>query len=132
MLKDEWSRAQEALKSLFSFVKLKIDGYEVTLSLVRVDTYKNAIAVYVNGVFKGEWLMKDCEERRRFLQRKERSLLSQKQKSSWSKLPKKLQRELNEKYDRKYEYYSSHWTSFNALKKHFISNNKNIELISID
>lgn len=131
MSKDEWSRVQEALKSLFSIVKLKIDNYEVALSLVRVDTYKNAIAVYVNGVFKGEWLVKDCEERRRFLQRKERSLLSPKEKSSWKKLSKKMQKELSEKYDKKYEFYSSHWTSFNALKKHLISNNASIELVSI-
>jgi len=125
MTKEEWKRCQEALKSLMNYVKLKIDGYEVTITLVRVGTYKNAIAVYVNGYLKGKWLAEDCEERRRFIQKREKALYSQ---AEIKKMPKKLQKELSQK---KYEYYQTHWTSFGALKKHFVENNENIELVSI-
>lgn len=132
MSKEEWLEVQKALESLFSTVKLKIDGFNLSLALVRIGTYKNAIVVYIDGVFKGEWLIKDCEERRRFFQKKERSILSSKQKIDWKKLSKKSQKELAEKYDIKYSFYSSCWTSFNSLKKHFIANNASIELISIN
>ncbi len=131
MTKSEWDKVKKALESLWGVVELKIDGYQISLSLVRVSTYKLAIAIYVNGVFKGEWLMKECDERQRFLPKKERSLLTAKDKASWKKLPKKTQKELEEKYNRKYECYASHWTSFGALKKHLIANNTSIELISI-
>lgn len=125
MNQEDWKRVQEALKSLMNTVKLKIDGYEVALVLVRIGTYKNAIAIFVNGVFEGKWLMEDCEERRRFYQKCERSLYKQ---SEVKKLPKKMQKEMLSK---KYEYYRSHWTSFGVLKKHLLQNNETIELISI-
>lgn len=125
MSKDEWKRVQEALKSLTNIVKLEIDGYEVALVLVRVGTYKNAIAIYVNGVFQGKWLVEDCEERRRFIQKRERCLYKQ---SEVKKLPRKLQKEMLSK---KYEYFEPYWSSFGALKKHLLENNENIELIRI-
>lgn len=125
MSKDEWKRVQKALKSLTNIVKLEIDGYEVALVLVRVGTYKNAIAIYVNGVFQGKWLVEDCEERRRFIQKRERCLYKQ---SEVKKLPKKMQKEM---LSRKYEYFQSHWSSFGALKKHLLENNENIEPIRI-
>ena len=132
MSKDGWVQVQEALKSLYSIVKLKIDDYEVTLSLVRVSTYKLAIAIYVGGMFKGIWLTEDCEERRRFVRKTEKSLMSPKQKAEFDKFPKRMQKEFARKYNNmKYDFYSSVWTSFGALKKHLIENNKNIELVSI-
>lgn len=132
LTKEEWSKAAEALKSLFGIVNLKIDGYDVSLALVRVSTYKNAIAIYVNGVFKTEWLSGDCEERRRFVCRKERSLMTAKEKANFRKLSKRTQKEWSERYNNfKYEQYISHWTSFSALKKHLMANNENIELVSI-
>lgn len=125
MTKSEWERMHKALTSLMNAVKLKVDGYEVSFALVRVGTYKNAIVVYVNDVFKGKWLCEDCEERRRFIQKREKSLYKQ---SEVKKLPKKMQKEM---LSRKYEYYQTHWTSFGALKKHLLENNEEIELISI-
>lgn len=132
LTKEEWTKAEEALKSLFSIVRLRIDGYDVSIALARVGTYKNAIAIYVNGVFNSEWLFKDCEERRRFICRKERSSITVKQKTFLKKLSKRSQKELLKEHNNfKYEYFTSHWTSFNALKKHLIANNENIKLVSI-
>ncbi len=129
MTKEDWAKAQEALNSMYQIVRLNADGYEVALQLVRVSAYRNAIAIYIGNVFKGEWIMGDCEERRRFVQKKERSLLSPKEKAKFKKLPKKIQKELD--IDRKYEFYQTHWSSFGALKKHLIANNKDIALVSI-
>jgi len=130
MTKSEWDRVQEALESFWKVVRLNIDGYQVSLSLVRVGTYKNAIAIYINGVFKSEWLINECEERKRFLSGKERSLFTART-AGYKKLPKKEQKEFEQRYNKKYTYYESHWSSFGALKRHLIKNNTSIELESI-
>lgn len=126
MTKEEWEQVKKTLESLFHMANLKIDGYDVSLCLQRTSTYKNSIVVYVNGVLKGEWLGKDCEERRRFLQKREHSVLSAKEKAKLKKFSKKFQKE----FDRKYSVYYPYWTSFGSLKKHLIENNERIELVS--
>ena len=132
MTKEEWEQVGKALADFYSIVHLKADGYELALTLKRVSTYKNAIMIYVGGVFRGEWLTKDCEERRRFCQKSVRSLLTNKEKSAFKKLSKKSQKEQMERHHNfTYNVYSSGWTSFGALKKHLIANNQNIELVKI-
>lgn len=131
MTKEEWSQVEAALKDFFSLVKLKIDEYEVSLRLERIDTYSNRIGVYVNGEFKGKWLMEDCEERRRFLRKREKSVMTVKQRKDLEKLPKKFRKEYEEMLNRSYVYYEPWWTSFNSLKKHLIKENESIELIKI-
>ena len=132
MTKDEWKQAEESLKSFYSPVRVKADDYDITLVLERVGPYKNMIMMYINGQFQGKWLADDCEERRRFMQKKVRSLLSQKQKADFKKLTKRQQKELNERYHNlNFETYSPQWSSFGALKKHLIANNQNLTLIKI-
>ena len=53
MTQEEWKQVEKALEYFFKRVELEVDGYEVSLTLQRVGVYKNAIAIYVNGVFKG-------------------------------------------------------------------------------
>lgn len=131
MTKEEWVQVEKALQSLYSIVELKIDGYKVALRLERLDTYKNAITVYINGEFKGKWLMEECEERRRFLRKREKSLITQKQKKDLNKLSKKFRKEHEEWFNRSYVYYEPWWTSFNSLRKHLIKENESIELVKI-
>lgn len=129
MTKDEWEQAENALHSLFNYVKLNIDGYEITLKLERVGTYKNVIMLYINDKLDFKLLLEDCEERRRFARIRTRTLLKADSKKWLKKQSKKLQAELTEKCT--YTYYEFWWTSFNSLKKHLIKNNTNIEVIKI-
>lgn len=132
MKKEEWKQVEAAATAFYPTAYLKVDGYDVALTLVRVSTYKNEIAIYVGGVFRGEWLGKDCEERRRFCQRRERSLLSAKQKADFKKLPKKQQKDLLNRYHSlTYEWYEPYWSSFGTLKRHLLANNKSVELVKI-
>lgn len=132
MTKEQWKQVENAAVDLYSTVYLKVDGYDVAFKLVRVSAYKNEIAIWVGGVFKGEWLGKDCEERRRFCQKRERSLLSAKQKADFKKLPKKQQKDLLNRYHSlTYEWYEPYWSSFGALKRHLLANNKSVELVKI-
>lgn len=131
MTKEEWKRAEQALIHLYNPVKLKVDGYEVSLVLERVGTYQNRIMVYINGTFRGKWLTEDCEERRRFMQEHTCSALTRKQKAAFEKLSKRRQKELREKYPMTYSSFTPQWSSFRALKKHLCANNQSIELLEI-
>jgi len=124
----DWKEVEERLKSFYLTTELRCDGWKITLILQSISQFKNAIVVYVNGVVKGEWIVKDCEERRRFLCPVKRSLYSQKQKAALRKIPKKIRRE-HGLYDPDAQYvrYSYYWTSFKALKSHLIKHNRDIE-----
>ncbi len=131
MTEAEWKQVDKALKSVFSRgAKLRIDGYEVSLCLRQISQFSNAIAVYINGEFRGKWLTNDCEERRRFFCCKKKSAFKDKDAKAFGVRSKKRISELKEKYS--YCEYSSHWKNFRKMKKHFIENNLQIELIKID
>lgn len=132
MTKEEWKKVEGAATSFYSTVHLKADGYDIALVLQRVGPYKNMIMVYVGGEFRGKWLQEDCEERRRFTQKKTHSFLDAKQKAELKDLPKRMQKELaKEHHNFTYDSYSPQWSSFGALKKHLIANNQSIELVKI-
>lgn len=124
----EWKNVEESLKSFYHVVKLKCDEYVLTLKLEHISQFENGIGFYVNGEFKGKWLMEDCEERRRFFQPVTRSFMTAKQKAMVKKMSKKRRDQVDEEH--KITFYRVYWKSFKALKSHLIRNNQNIELIS--
>ena len=130
MKKKEWEKikAQLAHRWPFGGVSLKIDGYLVTLVVSSIDLFHNGIKVYVDGRFEGKWLTQDCEERRRFMPQRVRSLMSSKQIARYNMLPKRDQKVLKEYREATYIEYSTHWTSWSALVKHFEANNQEIQL----
>lgn len=132
MTKDEWKQVEDALWITYHSVKLKIDGYNITLILERETTFKNRIVVYVNGTRNMKWIMDDCEERRRFANKVTKSLLKKKDLTKGKKISKREEKNNDEflKSDfNKYHYYLPYWYSFGSLKRHFIANNEKIELI---
>lgn len=130
MTSQDWKEAEERLKSFWSPVRLKCDGYDITLRLERLDQFKNGILVCVNGEIRGEWLSKDCEERRRFMRPVKKSVWTQKQKASLKKISKRLRQKTGLfDPDAKLTFYYLHWTSFKALKSHLIKHNSNIEMV---
>lgn len=128
MTTQEWDEVEKELNSIYSRVKLKCDQFEISIMLTRVNQFKNALLVYVNGQIKGEWMLKECEESRRFFRKVTKSNLSPKKKKEYLKLPRKLQMELG--LDKTFSYYTAEWKSFKALKKQLIAQNESIELIS--
>ena len=131
MTNEQWQQAEKALGNIYGYVKLKIDGYDITINLERWGKYSLAMVVYVNGFIKFEHLDKDCEERRRFYSRKEKSLLNQKQKMALKKESKRFQKKFTEEHKLTYEYYEPVWKCFRTMKNHFIKNNQSIEVIEI-
>lgn len=134
MTKEEWKQTENALRSVLNIVKLNIDGYDVQVKLERVSIYKNALAIYVDGKFKGEWLLNDCEERRRFVYVKKKALFSNQKLEKMRKELKMTKRELEKfksEHNTQYNYFQMHWPSFASLKKHLIANNSDIQLVEI-
>lgn len=131
MNKEDWEIVKIRLERLYTPIKLNCDGYELTLILVRDGQFSNYIQFYVNGKFRLEWFNEDCEERRRFFRKSERSRLNSKSRAELKKLKtsKKRMKELEERA--KYIIYDPMWKSFNSLKKHLIANNENIELVEM-
>jgi hypothetical protein len=132
MTNEDWEKVDEALKNQYETVKLMCDGYEVTLALQRGSRYKLSISVYVNGWFKGEWFNDPIsDEANRFFPTRYINRYSAKEKKFWLKRPfgKKYCEENGIDLNARREYKGFSWTSFPALKRHFIKNNKNIELI---
>ena len=127
MTKDDWVYVEETLKNPYKIVKLNCDGYILNLRLRRVDVYKLAICVRVNGELSVDWIVNDCEERRRFFRKTQNSILSASGMKKFRKLPKKKQEECRGSYF--YNIYLPYWTSFRSLKKHLEENNKSIELV---
>lgn len=134
--KEQWKEIEQQLRSQFGSVKLRVDGYDISLS-VQTDRMKLVIVIYVNGWIKGEWLSKECEERRRFMPERKVFLHSAKHRALFAKLDRLTKRQLTKQkaegtglYE-KATYYVFHFQSFRALKSKLINNNESIEVVQI-
>lgn len=125
MTKEEWESVERKLCYPGAGVRLKIDGYNVTLQVMR-DKMKMVIAIYVNGYIKGEWLMEDSDIRRKFYRCSKHSLLTAAEKKKLARKSKSVQKEVQERAT--YYSFSAYWNSFRSLKRHLIKNNESIEL----
>lgn len=135
MTKKDWEKAKEQLERPWPYSRahLEADGYDVTLEMQPMnDMFHKGILVYVNGHFKGSWLVQDCEERRRFMPQRQRPCMSPQQIARYNKLSKRMQKELQYLRDGTYTEYSTHWTSWGPLVKHFEANNKDIRLKEVE
>ena len=91
MTKKDWEKAKEQLERPWPYSRahLEADGYDVMLEMQSVnDMFHKGILVYVNGHFKGSWLVQDCEERRRFMPQRQRPCMSPQQIACYNKLSK--------------------------------------------
>lgn len=127
MTNEDWIKVEKALSIPYGSVKMKIDGYNVTLSCIPEKPLKYVIAVFIDGTFKIKWAIEDCEIRRRFCFKRKTSLLTTKQKKAL-KREKKAVREEVEKQTTYYSYYP-YFNSFRSLKSQLINNNESIEFL---
>jgi hypothetical protein len=130
----DWTRIEEALAGRFGSEKLMCDGYELTISREQ-EKNRLVLMVYIDGVWKGEWIHKDCEERRRFFCPSTRRLYSR------AKVDKSLAgmgKRQSEKWraemglDKTMTIYMPVWGSFTALRRHLVKNNREILVQRLD
>ena len=129
MTSEEWNKVEQTLLSPFSSVKLKIDGYNVSVTCMPEKPLHYCMHVFIDGKFKYKWLMEDCDIRRRFCQQHTKSLLNAKENKQLKRKSKYIRDEVKKNMSCKY--YLPLWRSFRLMKSHFIKNNDSIELIEV-
>lgn len=128
----DWKRIEESLSGRFGAEHLMCDGYKLT---IRREQEKNklVLVVYVNGVWKGEWIQQDCEERRRFFCPITRRVFSKARVDKATEGMGKLHKEkwiAEMGLDKTMTIYMPVWSNFTALRRHLVKNNKEI-LVSL-
>lgn len=128
MRREDWKTVEQKLSGSYGSVNLRCDGYEVILQVERLKARTYVIAVYVNGWMKGEWLLGETEESRRFYQAKTVFLYGP---AARKKAVKKLGKRRAEEYGflKSFTSRTPYWTSVTALRRHFQKHNQSIELM---
>ena len=127
MTVEDWKEVETRLSIPYSSVKLRIDGYDVTIGHAMEKPLKYCLVIYIDGIFKTKWVLEDCEIRRRFCSKHTKNLLTAKEKKALMRQRKALREQIMK--DMTFEWYSPYWSSFRSLKSHLIKNNKSIELV---
>ncbi len=129
---EQWKRIEDALGFAYGSAELEVDGYRLLLRVAHVGPLKLKITPFVNGWMRGEWLGKECEERRRFFRPVVLRLFSHADKAKWIKAcGKKRAYEMFE-LDKTRTYWFFAWPSFGPLKRHLVKHNASIRLVSIN
>ena len=127
--KEQWQKVQEALSRPYGRAELICDGYKVNLQVVPAGNLKFGILPYVNGVFRGVWLTKDGEERRRFMRPVNLRIYTAKQIGEMTKeLTKSAIKQYMPDRDKTIKVYDCCWLTFAALKRHLIAKNQVISI----
>lgn len=125
-----WKRIDEELCLPYGSAELLVDGFRLTLDVACIKPRRYTIMIYVNGHFKGSWLIDDCEERRRFFRRSERSLYGHARRE---RIVREFGKRRAEKFGllKTFTSYSPHWPTFGPLRRHLVANNKSIRVVKI-
>jgi hypothetical protein len=136
LTKEQWAQIEKSLSHPWGAARLTVDGYDVKLEVRRVSqrTMKYEIAVFIGGDIKGQWIMRDCDERRRFYRPVVTKVHNKKQRESLLKIPKKTlakwaKENKNFDPDATFIIYSPTWLTFAPLRRHLEANNDSIELV---
>jgi hypothetical protein len=131
--KEQWQQVEKYLTGPYGRVVLQCDEYLLTLTVALVAPLRSGIAFYVDGNFKGKWIIEDCEERRRFCRPITRHLWDANFRSEMTKVygGKRAPKKDVERINQKLTTFSSYWTNFTALRRHLQKGNVNIELVSV-
>ncbi len=127
MTNGKWKKVEKSLRADRN-VKLLIDGYNIELRIVKFRNHSVGIMPFINGEYKSEWLLSDCEERRRFYRTIKGCLASEREQE------RVLQEADEEEYSRwaeknTYYEYRAVWTSLELMRIHLENENESIELI---
>lgn len=125
MTPQQWADVKKQWFFRYEF-RFRVDGYELKLEYAVLQGGRIGYSVYVDGWLKGEWILKDCEERRRFMCKQSKPLHSPKEQRWYQQLAKMQKKKYTPGI---FEYYEPWWRSFTAFKRHITANNNSIELM---
>ena len=123
---EDWKIVQEHLETSLGWpIALQIEGRRITLRTERVKGNTLGVCVYIDGWLKGEWIVKDVPERRFF---QPVSFYMYKRKFRESAVYRKFAKKQKFDLDVKGTYYRPYFSSFKALKRHYMATFPEIEL----
>ncbi|UTV30188.1 hypothetical protein [Photobacterium atrarenae] len=61
--KEQWKEIEKEIEGFFCNVAFSLDGYEVTVTRARKAEGRVVLAVYIDDLIKGEWLLDDCQDK---------------------------------------------------------------------
>lgn len=124
MTKEQWAAVeQKILNHPYTSVKIRADGHVLSVIMLQ-NKMRLLIVVYVDGKLDYNWLLEDCEIRRKFFQQRKRSLLTRKDRERLKREKKSIREEITAQAT--YYSYSPYWTSFTALRRHLEKNCESI------
>lgn len=129
LTKEEWKKLEEST-TMYSSNFLLIDGYKITIKLIRSDM-KLKYMIYVNGWFKGEYLKDGNPIKEKFYFKRSKLMRPMKDiKRAQRNLGKKIAREIGlTKEQSTIHYHVPYYNSFSTLRRTLEQNNDSIELI---
>lgn len=130
MTAEEWKIAEDKLLGAYGYVKLIIDGYNVTIEKRQMSEMQFCLAVFIDGEFKIKWALEDCDIRRRFCREVKKRMFTGKSKADFVKAVGKKAAEKFEKEHTELLYsihYEPFFGSFRTLKSQLVRNNSSIE-----
>lgn len=109
--KEQWAEIERQLSGPYGRVELKADGYDLVLRVEGYTVLRQCVAVYVNGVLKGEWFKGEAPEARKFCCEKRSWVWSAKMREEAKQKLKsrRLDPILREHYTRVAERFSTVW-----------------------
>lgn len=135
--KAQWAEVETQLSHSYGSVELLCDGYKVHAEIKSIAPLKQGIVVYVNGVFKGEWMKGDAEEAKKFHREMKRYLYSAKAREAAAKSAKRrhlgavLKRFFTGAATRSISHWSPWWTNPKAFTRHLRKTCADIQIVKI-
>ncbi|HZZ04617.1 hypothetical protein [Paraburkholderia sp.] len=130
LTKDEMKKIADELRHAFGRVELQCDAYRVNMEVRPLAARRYAIAVFVDGWMRGEWLRDDCEQRRRFMRCRNVPLYSAAKRA-------RIEKELGKRYakrlgvDKTFAVFYPYWTSVTPMLRQFCATNDTVSVIEI-
>ena len=131
LTKEQKTFILKQLESPLNHIELDCDGFKIWLSLKRYKM-RLVIDIYINGVFKGEWLgFTETHPETKYLPIKRRPYYTPKRKAEIIKaLGKREAKKMFPKLDEVHEGRTSFFTSPKAALSHLIKVSDSIELLT--
>lgn len=129
MTADEWKRVERALSFPYGHAKLKCDGRTIDASVQQVKDLRMGIVVYVDGVWRGEWLRADkpCDEQR-FMNPRSKAFYKV---AELNKVRRAFSaKQLREMMAKRYHWFEPNFPTAGAFRRRIKSQCKQIELVS--
>lgn len=114
----------------YASVNLLCDGYRITLSVTRTTQLAFRVVTYVNGFWEGKWMFgSEIYPEQKFLNRRERAVVTPKQKAQAEKVFGKRAVAKDPWYSKKIVTYDVSWASGKAAIDHLCRVCESIEIV---